>query len=239
MGSGSFFADAVLTSDGELRLYVGGPDSEGLGAGNALLELSKPGSSLQLVGEVVRSTARISGAGHVVGQDCAPPGVVPFCGESTEASIDLTAGADQLHGEIEVATPGGVETWSVDLGGWPNQGRGLAGQYRELLAEFERDGDVVINIDDTGQLFFQGASSRCMGNGQLSPHLDGQANVYDVTLTIALCSGTYAHVNGAYTGLATTGPSDYWNYDTLLRVWVSTSDADAPPAAITMLAEPL
>jgi hypothetical protein len=34
-------------------------------------------------------------------------------------------------------------------------------------------------------------------------------------------------------------PSDYWNYDSLLRVWLTTVDAEAAPAAITMLAEPL
>jgi hypothetical protein len=70
MGGESFFADALLTSDGELRLYVGGPDTEGLGALNALLQLSKPASSLQFVGAVTRSTTQVSGTGQVIGQDC-------------------------------------------------------------------------------------------------------------------------------------------------------------------------
>jgi hypothetical protein len=48
----------------------------------------------------------------------------------------------------------------------------------------------------------------------------------------------YAHLKGEYTGLATTTPSSYWNYDELLRVWLSTGD-DAAPVAITMLAERL
>jgi hypothetical protein len=242
MGGESFFADALLTGDGELRLYVGGPDTEGLGALNALLQLSKPGRSLQFVGEVTRSTTQISGTGQVIGQDCAPPEVVAFCAEVAEATIGLTVGVGELLGEIEVATPGGIEAWSVELGVWRNSSempaRNLAGQYGELLAEFERDGDVVITIDDAGKLFFQGASSGCTGNGDVSPHLDGRLNVYDVTLTIASCNATHAHLNGAYTGLATTTASSYWDYDMLLRVWLSTGDA-AAPAAITMLAEHL
>lgn len=240
MGGKSFFADALLTTDGEFRLYVGGSDSEGLGAANALLELSKPGRSLQFVGEVTPSTTQISGTGQVIGQDCAPPEVVAFCAAVAEASISLTVGAGELLGEIDVATPGGIEAWSVELGVWPNSSemppRNLAGQYGELLAEFERDGDVVITIDDAGKLFFQGASSGCTGNGDVSPHLAGRLNVYDVTLTIASCNATHAHLNGAYTGLATTTASSYWNYDMLLRVWLSTGDS-AAPAAVTMLAE--
>jgi hypothetical protein len=76
-----------------------------------------------------------------------------------------------------------------------------------------------------------------MGNGSIWPRLEDQPNVYRVTLTIVLCSGTYAHLNGEYAGLATVSPSDYWNYDLVLRMWLSTSDPEAPPATITMLAE--
>jgi hypothetical protein len=240
IGAASFFGDALLTSDGALRLYVG---NAGLNSG--ALPRSKPGGSAQFVGEVRAAATGISGTGRVFGQDCAPPDVVAFCSGTASASASLTLSSEELRGEIEVMTPGGPETWSLDLGAWRNYydfpaGRGsLAGQFQEVLAEFERDGDVIINIDGAGRLFFQGASSGCTGNGDVSPHLDGQANVYDVTLTIASCDAAYAHLNGAYSGLATTTPSSYWDYDSLLRVWLSTRDADAAPAAITMLAEPL
>ena len=89
-----------------------------------------------------------------------------------------------------------------------------------------------------GKLFFQGASSGCTGNGDVSPHPDGRLNLYDVTLTIASCNATHAHLNAACTGLAATTASSYWDYDMLLRMWLSTGDA-AAPAAITMLAERL
>jgi hypothetical protein len=95
----------------------------------------------------------------------------------------------------------------------------LAGQYMEELAEFAFDGDVTISVDPAGQLFFQSARSGCIGNGALAPHLDGKFNVFDVTLTIESCNAAYAYLNGAYEGLATTTPSTYWDYDSLLRIW--------------------
>jgi hypothetical protein len=162
IGSAHFFADAVLTSDGALRLYVGGQDA---GSSSGALELSKPGSSMQFVGQVPPESQ--AGTGQVFGQHCTTPAAAPFCGEAAEASVNLTFNSHELRGEIEVAMAEGVETWSLELAKWSNYyefpARGLSGQYRELLAEFERDGDVVISIDGAGKLFFQGASSGAPG----------------------------------------------------------------------------
>ena len=101
-----------------------------------------------------------------------------------------------------------------------------------------QDGDTILSVDDAGQLFFQSAGSGCTGNGIASPHLDGNVNVYEVALTIASCDAPYTHLNGEFEGLATTTPGSYWDYDSFLRVWLSTSDPSAPPEAITMLAAP-
>ena len=60
-----------------------------------------------------------------------------------------------------------------------------------------------------------------------------------VTLTIENCNGAFAYLNGEYSGLATITSSSVWNYDGLLRVWLSKSSGAAIPATLTMLAEPL
>jgi hypothetical protein len=79
-----------------------------------------------------------------------------------------------------------------------------------------------------------------MGNGQSRPHLDGVVSVYDVSLSILGCQPPYDYLNGTYSGLASISPSDYWDYDTLLRMWLSqdanVSGAAAP--ALTLLGVP-
>jgi hypothetical protein len=92
---------------------------------------------------------------------------------------------------------------------------------KELLAEFAVGGDVIMNVDSAGKLFFQSAKSGCVGNGALSAHLDGSADTLDVTLQMENCSGAYAYLNGSYAGLALLTSSSVWDYDALLRVWLS------------------
>jgi hypothetical protein len=58
-----------------------------------------------------------------------------------------------------------------------------------------------------------------------------------VTLTIANCNGAWAYLNGDYSGLATITSSSVWDYDGLLRVWLSKPAGGAGPAALTILAE--
>jgi hypothetical protein len=96
-----------------------------------------------------------------------------------------------------------------------------------------------MNIDSSEKLFFQSANSGCVGNGALVPHLNNAADTYDVTLMMENCNGAYAYLNGQYDGLALNTASSFWDYDSLLRMWLSKPAGATPPAALTMLGEPL
>src|SRR4029077_5087948 len=60
-----YYGDALLTADGSLRLYVGGPYANG---GN--LQLAKPKASEQFVGKVAITGLGVRGSGVVIGQEC-------------------------------------------------------------------------------------------------------------------------------------------------------------------------
>ena len=252
--AGPLFADALLTEDGFLRLYVGdrylGDPRSANSVSFGALQFSKPGGSAQFVGTVAAHDsgdgfAEISGSGTVLGQGCAPPDIDRFCDESAPGEVRLSTGQSEARGELEVTTRDGTETWRLSLRAWSNyyeltaRPEHISGQYQEGLAEFEQDGDVILTIDEVGQLFFQGANSGCTGNGVVAPHMDGKQNVYDIALTIANCRAPFAHLNGEFDGLGTTTPGDFWSYDSYLRLWLSSTDTGAPQAAVTMLATPL
>jgi hypothetical protein len=243
IGGVQYFGDAMLTADGLIRLYVGGPyDADGV------MPLTVPASSAQLVGTLHGQTKQISGDGLVFGQECAASNPSRFCAEIGQANISIAAGSvdtfADIQGKILVTTSAGTETWSLNMSAFSNyyvdlpamQG-GLAGNYQEELADFALNGDTVISIDALGELFFQSASSGCTGNGRLRPHLDGAVNVYDVSLTISGCNARYNYLNSTFEGLATTSPSDEWNYDVFLRMWLSHPNPDvsgsSPPALTT------
>ena len=239
----AYFADALLTVDGAIRLYVGGADGA-IDALSGVLETTRPLSSAQLVGTFYLQGGLALGSGVVIGQGCATSTPIRFCGDTASAEISLRVDAQTVQGEIQVTTRAGEETWLVDLGDQSNYyvlsaaQMYLTGQYQELIAEFNVGADMIISIDSDGRLFFQSAPSSCVANGTLAPHLDGSFNVYDVEITLESCTGAYAYLNGVYEGFATTTPSNYWNYDALLRVWVSRRDA-APQAALTLLGLPV
>ncbi len=222
IGDVQYFGDAMLTADGLIRLYVGGPYDD-----DDVLPLTLPASSAQLVGTLHGQTNEISGDGLVFGQECAASDPIRFCAEIGHANISIALGSvdtfADIQGKILVTTSAGTETWSLDMNSFSNyyvdlpatQG-GLAGHYQEELADFALSGDTIISIDAVGVLSFQSASSGCTGNGQLRPHLDGAVNVYDVSLTISGCNARYNYLNSTFDGLATTSPSDEWNYDSFL-----------------------
>jgi hypothetical protein len=241
----TYFGDAVFTQDGTARLYVGGPYNN-----DGVLQESRPQSSEQFVGAVEMSDGQLYGSGLIIGQDCAINAANPFCGQTAPANIIASVqlnsdGSDSaaLQGEIQVTTSGDTETWPLNMTLWPDPllatSAAAAGQYKELLAEFASAGDVTMTIDSSGKLFFQSANSGCVGNGALVPHLDGAGDTYDVTLVMENCNGAYAYLNGHYDGLALPTTSSYWDYDSLLRVWLSKPSRESPPAALTMLGEPL
>ena len=249
IGDQQLFGDAIITVDGAVRLYVGGPYD----AGGELQETRPAGGSAQFVGHLeTAGIASGSATGLVIGQGCTDPQVVRFCSEAANGEMTFTispvsGGAvdANLNGVLHVATSGGEETWSLDLGDWTNWYLLSASednpgqfQYREELAEFATDDDTVITFSGS-QLQFQSAHSGCTGNGTMVPHLDGAFYVFDVILDIGNCNATYARFNGRFEGLASDTASNVWDYDTQLRMWLSKPEGTEPRVALTMLSAPL
>lgn len=199
----TYFGDAVITQDGKVRLSVGGLyDND---ENNQVLEATRPESSEQFVGTFEMHDKQLSGSGLIIGQGCAINAANRFCGQPAPAEISATVqltpygiGSADLQGEIQVTTSSGTEIWLLNLGLWSDPtlatSARAAGQFKELLAEFASAGDLSMNIDSSGKLFFQSANSGCVGNGALVPHLDGAADTYDVTLMMENCNGAYAYL---------------------------------------------
>jgi hypothetical protein len=234
----TYFGDAVVTQDGAIRLYVGGPYD-----GGGEVQTVRPKSSEQFVGTIQMRDGQWSGSGVVIGQQCASNPGNPLCGEPAPAQISASVSAvsgqavnASLQGTIELTTSGGTQTWTLGLGLWGDDGPLAPGQYQEVLAEFASS-DVIVTLDSSGRLFFQSPGSGCVGNGTWAPHSAGPADIYDVTLLMESCSGAYAYLNGTYRGLALSTPSSVWDYDGLLRIWMSKDSGDGSPAALTMLGE--
>jgi hypothetical protein len=240
----SYFADAVFTLEGAVRMYVGGPyDASGV------LPTTRPASSEQFVGTVQMQAGQWSGSGTIIGQGCATDTANRFCAQPSSAKITAAVQADpqlsvganivgEIQGELEVATTGQPEIWSLNLMQWIYDGPVFSAQYKELLAEFAPAADAVVSVDSSGRLFFQSASSGCVGNGTLvASGADGSAGIDALTLLMESCTGTYAYLNGTYDGLALMTPGTVWDYDSWLRVWLSKRGGQSPPAAMTMLGE--
>ena len=232
-----YYGDALLTIDGAVRLYVGGPY-----ASNGALQQTRPESSEQFVGNLQVNGDQAVGSGVIIGQGCAPPhDFVGLCGAKAlgEIRIGIAVDSGDIQGEIQVEVNGAHSSWTVKLSPWrnyyvlPARLESVAGQYQEELAEFALARDTIVNVDRAGKLFFQSARSGCTGNGTLAPHLDGKFNVYDVTLTIESCNAPYVYLNGEFEGLAAMSPGSVWDYDSVLRIWLSRSDGAL--VAVTML----
>lgn len=234
-------AEAILTVDGRLRIYVIGH------AGY----WTDPGGTIQVVSQVELDGNEAAGTGFVLAEACAAPEQNRFCGDAAAARISIARSrTNRMSGEIRVTTQDGLETWLVDMryyGGsypgayydYPAGTFTIAGTYKEELAEFADSGDVILNVDSTGDLFFQSPDNGCTGNGKITPHLDGQFSVYDVTLTIANCIDENAYLNGEFHGLAIHMPPNPWDYGGFwLRMWLSTPPGIPIPAALTLWASP-
>ena len=195
--------------------------------------------SVQFVGRIDSDGDRAFGSGGVIGQACAAEAPRRFCGDEAFAGITLTATSPEgLAGTIDVIGPNGPETWLLDLQLWgydfPADVEYLEGTY-ELRAEFASDGTTLVSLDGAGRLFFQSPSSGCIGNGALTPRPGGGFDVFDVTLTLESCRAEHALLNGVFEGLATEDPSNPWNYDSALYVWISTAPGAPAPAAVKMI----
>jgi hypothetical protein len=246
----SYHAEAVLTVDGEFRLFVGGAVSGNVVTGAGLTgTLLNPEESMQFSGRLALAGIDGSGAGLVTGEVCAAPNDGRFCGESVFAEVSLNGLADghltKLAGEIRTATSAGDEIWLLDLSAWslyyrsPAIPENLGSPYSEKLAQFAKGDEIIISFDGAGRMFFQGPATGCTGNGVLTPHLDGESFVFDVDLIIENCNAAYDILNGRFTGLATQTQNGYWSYDTWLAVFLSTPDEVESPVALTMYAEAL
>ena len=144
-----------------------------------------------------------------------------------------------IHGEIT----GHDETWTFDLTPWSNAYSvpahlsDLAGQYTEEVAPFAHGpwappGEMVWTIHEDGRASFWALPYLCTGNGIFTPLGNGESNVYAVAMSISSCDYPYTGYNREYRGLATLSPSDYWGYDTNLRVWLASFSPDW--SAVTM-----
>ena len=239
-----YHAEALITVDGEVRLYIAGPvPVDGVLSGAGLSEeMLDPAESMLLIGSVGMKADWGLGQGVVIGERCAAPHPQRFCAEPARAEISITGERQALAGEIRIITKDGEEVWRLRIGDWSfyytSMGRAayLVGTYTELLAPFAQSGDTIITIDSAGRLFFQSPTSGCTGNGTSAPHLDGSFYVFDVDLIIENCDESHAYLNGRFEGLATATQDNYWGYDQSLLMFLSTPGEGGPRAAVTTLA---
>lgn len=230
-----YFGDAILAANGETHLYIGGPTNYG-----GAIQLNSSEGSIDFVSPAITPSGNTVSGGVIgrEGEDCGQPGSpsARWCGRASSAqmSVERTAGSEtgEIHGEIT----GHDETWTFNLAPWSNYYEqrarlsALAGQYNEEIAPFARNG-MVLTIDEDGRAFFQ-SGYLCTGNGTFAPLGDGESNVFTVEMSISNCDYPYVQFNGEYRGLATLSPSDYWAYDTNVRIWLASFSPDW--SAVTM-----
>jgi len=232
VGGVSYVGDAIVTPDGQVRLYVGGT----AGAADAL----HPDTSAQFIGAFNASGNAAGGKGIVIAERCSEAGPGRFCNDPAAADFSIGFSAQRLTGELRVVTSLGVEPWRLDLERWsiddvlPAALAVSGGLYYERLAEFAGDA-TLLSIDAAGQLFFQSPSSGCTGAGMLSPRLDGQFLVYDVRVTVGSCDEAHASLNAEFSGLASISASSAVTQDAVLSLWLSTHGTQRP-VAVTMQA---
>lgn len=230
----SYFGDALLAANGESHVYIGGPYTD-----DGTMQFASPAGSIDFVSPAT-SPSGFTMSGGVIGRegDCGPPGSpsARWCGRGSSAQMDLERTGGNANGAIQGSISGHGERWTLDLTLWSNMYNvparlsDLAGQYNEEVAPFARSG-MVLTIDEDGRAFFQTPFS-CTGNGTFALHGDGRFNVFSVTMSISLCDYPYTRYNGEYRGLATLSPSDYWGYDSNVRIWLASFSPDW--SAVTM-----
>lgn len=115
-----YFADAMTTADGLIRLYVAGPIDADYGGIGGNLPQTVPATSAQLVGTLQGPTNQISGDGLVFGQQCEASDPNQFCADIGHANISVAYSNDTdslpaIQGNILVTTSAGTETWSLNM----------------------------------------------------------------------------------------------------------------------------
>lgn len=233
-----YFGDAVITSDGHVRLYVGERYSD-----SGAIQVAAPGQGLLFVGRVAVVGNMAAGTGVVLAHEC---GASEECSGPWPATIAFAADSRGISGNLRVqwASDRAEEDLPMRLGAWDETYVLAAtdgfpvGHYREALARFAAHDDTVITIDVAGRVQFQSASSGCIGNGLLTPHGDGSYFVFAMELEIDGCRGELVDLIGQYSGLATMSPSSAWDYDGVLRAWLAKSGG-VQAVALTLWAPPV
>lgn len=238
---GSGWATALLTEDGYFRLHI--EDSLGDGA-----------PEFQFIGRYRAQGERNNtwAWGEFRLQNCSDADAFCFASEGQFELTSLCAG--ELTGTLVAYPEGrpfppGWEILSFTLDppvpsayDTPATLAFSEGVYDGSYPYYASAGpsDITATVDAAGAMFFQSAATGCVGNGTLSPHLDGTYNVYDVEVTIANCADASSHLNGVFTGLATRplNPDEAFPVDALL-MWLSTPatlfEQGADPAMTLML----
>jgi hypothetical protein len=230
-----YFGDALVTDDGHVRLYVGGPHAH-----SGSLQVTRPDSSMQFVGTIDLRNGGVFGNGVILTEGCVP--AASDCAGAVPAEINVARITREMRGEIRSMGSDADEIWSLDLAQWDNYYArpaaiaSMAGQYEELITELSQQTRTLIRIDERGQLSFQDAQAGCTGRGTLAPRSNGQFSVYDVELHIEACDALHASLNGDLEGMAAESASSVWSYDSFLRIWLTTRDETGSPVAVTLLA---
>jgi hypothetical protein len=243
IGGVGHFADALFAPDGRAHVYIGVA-----GGGSAgLIPSTRPPAASQFVGRLALEPGQAAGDGVIIAEGCALVPQPPNCGVPAAAALRFpgaVAGfSDGLVGSLDVVTATGTETWPLALSPWDNyyvvpvQLPQYPSQYIEQIAEFSENGDTILTIDAAGAVFFQSAGTGCTANGHIEA--DTEFNVLDVSLELASCNGAFAYLNGDFSGVGTFSASNYWNYDTVLRLWLARSGMAGPPAALTLWSLPI
>ena len=221
-----YFADAIFAPNGETHLYIGGPYTD-----SGTIQLASPGGSINFYSPA-RTISADTVSGQIIGglfEFCGEPGSPSdrWCGQHSAAQLTVERVGTGQTGVIHGAITGHGETWITDLTSWsamynlPARLSDLRGQYAEEYSSFSPPG-FILTIDEDGRAFFQ-SSWGCTGNGMFVPLGNGSADVFSVTMSVANCVGIPMFLlNAVYRGLATISPSDYWGYDTNLRIWLTT-----------------
>lgn len=244
VGGATLFVEALVTFDGEGRLHISSFlwDRALLeGGGGPSGRLVAPEQSVQFAGNVAFNQRNGTGIGVILGQMCHTLTPGRFCDAPANAQVTFTAIDDRrMDGELRVLAATGPEIWTLRLTKWSiwyttRASTEGARVYVEQLAPFAQADDVVINYAQ-GQLSFENAATGCTGEGRLSPHDDGQFDVFDIVLLIDGCNAPYDGLNGELQGLATVTQSGLWDYDSWLVIFVAGPDGAPPRAALSMRA---
>ena len=261
IGGSTYYVNAVIAANGDVRIHVAGPFDErtefwGGGLPPVLADIAE---SVQFVGNIETIGDQRLGEGVVLGQACAPSDPGRFCDVPAPARISLAWQPpfpgemlpSAVAGEVRVTTSAGEEIWYLDV----SEGRICSGycppstdpagvyyptgMYEEELALFAPTGKAVVTVDSIGRLFFQSPESGCIGNGTLRPRPDGSYYVFDAEVLIENCGADYAFLNGEYQGLAIQPDLaiNTWDYYAWLLIFLSVPEGMVPRAAITMLGE--